>query len=149
MPKTEEMIRKLFGFQRGGVVKMNKSKIRPGEVPFIARTGRVVIGPDFQYLSRPKTGRFTGKGHIIESTPLLSMDYSKIEKRIMAQMAEAMGVSMPEMRSLTDTVCLWTLREIDKGVSFAIGYGLDEPLQERIDEEGCGAVFCAARLTDV
>jgi hypothetical protein len=38
------------------------------------------------------------------------------------------------------------LRRLDKRAYFAMMYGSDRPTQERIDEEGCGAVVCAARL---
>lgn len=35
------------------------------------------------------------------------------------------------------------LHKIDKAVAYAVGYGSTKPLQLRIDEEGCGAVFAA------
>jgi hypothetical protein len=38
------------------------------------------------------------------------------------------------------------LRWLDKRAYYAMMYGSDKPAQERIDEEGCGAVVCAVRL---
>ena len=38
------------------------------------------------------------------------------------------------------------LSRIAKRETYAAMYGSDRLLHERIDEEGCGAVICAARL---
>lgn len=38
------------------------------------------------------------------------------------------------------------LHEISKPICYAMIYGQKRLFQKRIDEEGCGAVFCAACL---
>lgn len=129
-------------------------------------------GPEF--VMRPKrhgktvSGRFSSKypeireqrphtiKHVTLPSPLLDVDYSQIERRVMAQLAglrddwvhqmwaDAYG-ERPTFKPLMNVVNLWLLHGHDKALCHHYCYAGSGVVQERIDEEGCGALMAAAR----
>ncbi len=103
-------------------------------------------------------------------TKLVGMDLSAIEKRVMAHMAGAMGVSSKmlrhtkgwpeiEARMLKETqaklreACAtyldyWVLFNLDKAMAYQLSYMGFKPVQERLDEEGCAEVMAAVKVAE-
>lgn len=52
------------------------------------------------------------------------------------------------MKHLGKLILSHKLHKIDKALLYDAFHYSSKVLQERIDEEGCGAVFCAARLLE-
>lgn len=144
MPKTKKIKRsggpaktmtgKLAGFHDGGVVKN----------PTRRYVGR---NTEIQFLGNTRPGRFTRT-----ESPLLSADYSEIEKRVIGGMVRDVGFNMENIakvfgipgfgRSIEET-----LRDEYFRLGHRAAWEVVWPyLQETCDEEGCGAVMSAARF---
>ena len=103
-------------------------------------------------------------------TKLTEVDYSAVEKRVMAHMASATGLNAKmlrhtkgwpeiEARTLKETqaklheACAayldyWVLFNLDKAMAYQLSYRGFEPAQERLDEEGCAEVMAAIKQAE-
>lgn len=165
---SDDWIKKMFGLHSGGVVKRPESFVWPNEVPVelpvlkelpATPTGRHTEPPSrMEPIERVVVvpGRQHGKA-IRHIHGLSEVDYAAIERRVMAQMAAAMAYpgmvdrarkedEDRQKRHVLDTALnLLMLHALDKQLAYLFAYGAFEAVQTRIDEEGCGAVFAAAK----
>lgn len=167
--KTEDWIKQMFGgFHTGGVYKPGESPLRPNEVPIrLPVLKDLPASPTGRHMEPPSRmepiehvvvvpGRQHGKS-LRHAAGLAEVDYASIERRVMAQMAAAM--TYPGMvdrarkadeerqgrKALNAAIHLFMLHAIDKQLAYLFAYGAVDAVQTRIDEEGCGAVFAAAK----
>lgn len=70
---------------------------------------------------------------------MFEIDYNNVEMRVIADMID-------NLDTLPFILDHGALRKFSKHIAYSVCYSGFKAVQERIDEEGCGAVMCAAKL---
>ncbi len=76
---------------------------------------------------------------------MVNADFSEIERRVLGHMQVKKD---PSWLRIVEVLELSMVQAMGRWMARMWAYGNIEAVQERIDEEGCGAVICAARLIE-
>lgn len=162
---SDSWIKKMFlGYHSGGFVKGPSRPLWPDEVPIVASppsitplspTGRVSEPPE-PITVLVKSQQIGKSSDLARRAGLMEVDYAEIEKRVMAQMAKNVAVPAPmlglrpspyyeEVERYRKVFDLALLHALNKHIAYMLAYAGIEGVTTRIDEEGCGAFFAAAK----